>query len=419
MSAVFRLPDLGEGIYEGEIIAVLVEPGQQVTEGQPILQIETEKAMVDIPSPYTGIVKEIPVQAGDIVNVGDVLMTFEGVAAEPLVMPPEKEPAVKPAAEKQPAVAPSRGPVPAAPATRRLARELGVDLRTVPPSGPAGLVTADDVRTYAQKKAVPAAEGPPAVPVTPSEIIEPKTFDFARWGAIEREPLRSVRRATAKQMAMAWSQIPHVTSQDIVDITKLEAFRRKHKTEIHDQGGHLTLTVFAMKAAATALKKYPRFNASLDTSSQEIVLKHYYHIGIAVDTEYGLVVPVIRDIDRKSIAELSVELKNMSERARAKQLTLEDTQGGTFTITNLGHIGGTGFTPIINYPEVAILGFGRAQMQPVVQEISDSYTVEPRLMLPIILSFDHRVLDGADAARFIRVIVEAFQDPDELLLMMT
>ncbi|MBW2411005.1 MAG: 2-oxo acid dehydrogenase subunit E2 [Deltaproteobacteria bacterium] len=440
MSRPFKLPDLGEGIHEGEVLAVLVSAGQEVSEGDIILEVETDKAAVEIPSPYTGKVQEIFVKPGDVVNVGDVMMTFsngdEAAADTPADRSKEKLAAPAPGAETYsdpvaessaaPSVDRKAGPVPASPATRRLARELGVDLHQVTPSGPAGLVTADDVRNFAKKEpAEIAAAGDTEVPATvpvdmPATAIQiPALPDFSKWGPVERIPFRSIRRATARQMSLAWSQIPHVTSQDTVDITRLEAFRQKHKSEIEAIGGKLTLTVFALKAVATALKAYPNFNATLDPKAGEMIIKQYYHIGVAVNTDSGLIVPVVRDVDRKSIKELSVELSELVQRTRERKTKLEELQGGTFTITNAGAMGGGFFSPIINYPEVAILGMGQGRLQPVVYRKNDEdYEVVPRLVMPIVLCIDHRVLDGADAIKFLRVIIDSLEDPDELLMSM-
>lgn len=461
MSRAFKLPDLGEGIHEAEIVAILVKVGDPVQEGQPFMEVETDKARVEIPSPFTGTVEEIAVKQDDTVKVGDVLIVFgdgdrktappaentgEAIARAALAeektsqggATPPPQPAGR-AAEADGGTEPPpqasteerEGPVPASPATRRLAREMGVNLREVPASGPAGLVTAADVRDFAERAlrgggpgipadagTVEAAEGEPATETAPTrESAAPSTLpDFGRWGAVERVPLRSVRRATARHMALAWAQIPHVNHQDVADVTRLEAFRKEHKAEVEAEGGQLTTTIFVMKAVVAALKSHSRFNCSLDAGSEEIVLKHYYHLGVAVDTERGLVVPVVRDVDRKSILELSVELKQAAERARAGNSTLEEMQGGTFTITNIGALGGTGFAPIVNYPEVAILGMGKARLQPVVLGDEREYEIVPRLMMPLILAFDHRVLDGADAARFMRMVVESLESPDKLWL---
>jgi pyruvate dehydrogenase E2 component (dihydrolipoamide acetyltransferase) len=422
----FKLPDLGEGIHEGEVLAVPVEAGQEVKEGDIILEVETDKAAVEIPSPYTGSIQEIFVKPGDIVNVGDVMMTFSNGEGTRTVK--EEKPIKKPVAEAvavdtQVSPASKEGPVPASPATRRLARELGVDLHLVTATGPAGLVTAEDVRRFAQNgrmdKEVPTTSPPVSDEVQPLPISEPPLPDFTRWGTVERVPFRSIRRATGKQMTLAWSLIPHVNSQDVVDITKLEAFRQKHKAEIETVGGKLTLTVFALKAIATALKTYPGFNAALDMANEEIIIKHYYNIGVAVSTDKGLIVPVVRDVDRKSIKELSVELNDLVQRTRARKTTLAEMQGGTFTITNAGAMGGGFFAPIINYPEVAILGVGQARMQPVVRDKGKGdFQIVPRLMMPVVLCIDHRVLDGADAIKFLRVIIDSLEDPDELLMSM-
>ena len=427
MSRSFKLPDLGEGIHEGEVLAVPVAVGQEVKEGDIILEIETDKAAVEIPSPYTGSVQEIFVKPGDIVNVGDVMMTFSTGAADDTVdvEKPIKKHAVPEdtGAATRVSAAAKEGPVPASPATRRLARELGVDLHSVTATGPAGLVIAEDVRRFTENgqvdEDIPATSAPVSDASQFLPVSEPPLPDFTRWGSVERVPFRSIRRATGKQMTLAWSLIPHVNSQDVVDITKLEAFRQKHKTEIKSAGGKLTLTVFALKAIATALKTYPNFNATLDMANAEIIIKQYYNIGVAVNTDRGLIVPVIRDVDRKSIKELSGELNDLVQRTRARQTTPAEMQGGTFTITNAGAMGGGFFAPIINYPEVAILGLGQARMQPVVRdEGKGDFQIVPRLIMPVVLCIDHRVLDGADAIKFLRVIIDALEDPDELFMSM-
>ena len=424
MARSFRLPDLGEGIHEGEVLAVLVSAGDEIKEGDPILEVETDKAAVEIPSPYTGTVQEILVKPGDTIKVGDVLMTFSGDGEAEEAVPEKKAKAPQPeaSATPPPTVAKEKGPVPASPATRRLARELGVDLQQVTPSGPGGLVTAEDVRAYADSgaKREEAPEAPVAEPAAPMiDTGVPPLPDFSKWGPVEKIPVRSVRKATAKQMSLAWSQIPHVHNEDWVDVTKLESFRRKHKGEIEAKGGKLTLTVFALKAAATALKTYPNFNASFDTRTGEIIMKQYFHLGVAVNTENGLIVPVIRDVDRKSITELAIELTDLVNRTRERKATLEEMQGGTFTITNVGPMGGGFFAPIINYPQVAIMGMGSARLQPVVRKDGDEgHKIVPRLMMPIVLCIDHRVLDGADAIQFLKVVIDALEDPDELLMTM-
>jgi pyruvate dehydrogenase E2 component (dihydrolipoamide acetyltransferase) len=449
MTRSFKLPDLGEGIHEGEVIAVLVKVGDAVEEGDPILEVETDKASVEIPSPYTGTVKEIMVKPGDVVKVGNLMMTFSDDAVE--VKKEEKSgqlPGKKEAARKKektpsekktkPAEAAGevalqqedsagaresdKGPVPASPATRRLARELGIDLRAVTPSGPAGMVTAEDVRFLASKKKQGAgAEEEPSAAAEPFVVAGaslPGLPDFAKWGSVERLPLRSIRKATARQMALAWSQIPHVSSQDDIDVTRMEALRRRNKPAVEKQGGRLTLTVFAVKAAAAALKRFPQFNVSLDVAKGEIVRKHYRHIGVATDTGEGLVVPVLRNADRKSITELAVELRQLVERTRARKVDLEELQGGTFTITNIGAAGGRGhFSPIINYPEAAILGMGTARLKPVIRKTENgSSQIVARMILPVVLAIDHRVLDGIDAARFLEFFRTALENPEKMLL---
>ncbi|HIJ77179.1 MAG TPA: 2-oxo acid dehydrogenase subunit E2 [Deltaproteobacteria bacterium] len=427
MPVEFKLPDLGEGIHEGEIIEVLVQAGDRVEDGQTVLIVETDKATAEVPSPVTGIVKEVRVKSGQTVRVGEVLIVFlkEGEFEEQTKAPPPKTPE-----EKRETRLPE-GPIAAAPSTRRLARELGIDISQVKPSGPGGRVTPEDVRAFAEgarqaeaEKAPPEAKIPPGPPLEkggekkPPEPPEvPALFQFDRAGPVERIPLRSVRRTTAKHVALAWSQIPHVTHMDVADLTELEAFRRKHKQQVVAQGGALSLTVFAMKAAAAALKKFPRFNSSIDMESEEIIIKHYHNIGFAVDTDRGLLVPVIRDVDCKSIFDLAVELKDLAEKTRQGQATKDDMSGGTFTITNVGPMGGTGLCPIINYPEVAILGMAQARLQPKVIGDEKNYEIIPRLMLPLNITFDHRVLDGAEAARFLKVIIETLENPENLLMM--
>ncbi len=438
MARKFKLPDLGEGIHEAEIQDILVAVGDEVAEDQDILVVETDKAAVDIPSPYAGAGEEILVERGDWVEVGDVLITFSGGdEEEPEPEKPEEEKAKaeqKKEEVEEEAEAPDREagrPAPASPSTRRLARELEIDLRDVPGSGPGGRVTAEDVRAYAEappeeKKKEEAAEAKQeARPIAVGAAAEaPELPDFTQWGEVERVPVRSVRREIAKQMARSWAQVPHVNHEDEVDITELEQLRQRHKDEVAEAGGSLTLTVFMMKALVTALKAHPRFNASFDARSGEIVLKHYYHIGVAVDTERGLIVPVIRDVDRKSLTELAIELKDLAERTRAGEAKLPELQGGAFTITNVGALGGTSFSPIINFPEVAIMGMARARWKPVVQTHpapdggEPEREIVPRFMLPLVLTFDHRVLDGGDAGRFMQVLTEMLQEPEKLLLKM-
>ncbi|SDO48813.1 dihydrolipoamide acetyltransferase family protein [Desulforhopalus singaporensis] len=427
MSLSFQLPDLGEGVHEAEILAIRVRVGQDVKEGDIILEIETDKAAVEIPSPYTGTVSDILVQQGDMATVGDTLLTFalqpEGEVAETKEAQQRKEQPDQPPAR-------TKGrPVPASPSTRRLARKLGVDLHQILATGPGGLVTREDVENHARHQADPSAEpvkkdsvsSARTEPVAPQPAVDQdeELTGASEPGAIERIPLRSIRRATAVKMASSWSRIPHVFCRDNVDITDLEAFRQKHKQEIEEKGGRLTVTIFAIKAVATALKNFPHFNASLDEKKQEIVLKHYFNIGLAVDTEKGLLVPVIRDVDRKSIKELSVEVNKAITAVSNGKHTPQMMQQGTFTITNAGALGGYEFSAIINHPEVAILGLGQGRLQPAVRtDRRGRQEIVPRLLMPIMLCFDHRVVDGADAVRFLRVVIDALEDPEELLMSM-
>ncbi len=423
MTLSFRLPDLGEGVHEAEILAVHVAIGQSITEGEPLLDVETDKAAVEIPSPVTGMISEIMVQKGDMARVGDVLLTFRTAEAVSLSAPeqPKKTAVQEGVAAPRPSTV--QRPVPASPATRRLARELGVDLQLISPTGAGGVVSADDILSFAQARK--AAEGPSSdrasqlatIPVL-SEVVSDLP-DFSQWGPIVREAFRSIRRTTAARMSSSWSQIPHVNCQDTADITRLEEFRRRHKAEIEAAGGRLTMSVFALKAVATALKAYPHFNASLDLGRGEIIVKQYFHVGMAVDTEHGLMVPVIRDVDRKSIKELAIELHGSIERARLRKNTREEMLGGTFTITNVGGLGGSFFSAIINHPEVAILGLGQGRMQPaVITGSNGEHEIVPRLIMPIVLCFDHRVVDGADAIRFLRQVIGLLEDPDELFISM-
>jgi pyruvate dehydrogenase E2 component (dihydrolipoamide acetyltransferase) len=450
MAKEFRLPDLGEGLTEAEIVQVLVAEGDEVKEDQAVLLVETEKAQVELPSPFGGRVAAVHVQPGERVKVGAVLLSFGDAAkgarpaapaaassaraaTPPPSVPPSRAGAPGPApAATAPASAPPAGLAPAAtPATRRLARELGIDLTRIRGTGPGGRISDEDVRRAASGHAAaaaapgasPAASTPsarPAVPSGPAEPARPLAAPvalpplprFEQWGAVEREPLRGIRRRSAEHLALAWAVIPHVTQHDEADVTELETMRRRHQKRGGEGAADLTLTVFLVKAVALALRAHPRFNASLDPSAGELVLKRYYNIGVAVDTDQGLVVPVIRGVDGKGIPELAAELGRLVARTRQGKATLEDLRGGTFTVTNTGALGGTGATPIINYPEVAILGVGRARQTPVVREGQ----IVPRLVLPLSLAFDHRVIDGMEAARFSTELVGLLEAPERLFL---
>jgi pyruvate dehydrogenase E2 component (dihydrolipoamide acetyltransferase) len=297
-----------------------------------------------------------------------------------------------------------------------LARELGVDLFGVQGTGPEGLVTAEDVQRHAGQAApTPAADQRAISDATP--VTSPNLPDFSQWGPVAIEPLRSVRKATARQMALAWSQIPHVANQDDADVTRLERWRQHHRATVAAEGGRLTMTVLAVKAAVAALRQFPRFNATLDLNGGNIIYKHYYHIGVAVDSARGLIVPVLRNVDRKSIRALALDFAGWVKRARDGRIAREELQGGTFTITNAGAVGGGHFAPIINFPQAAILGLGRARLKPVVRPEADGAPqIAPRLMMPLVLSFDHRIADGADAIRFMQAIIDMLEDPEQFLL---
>ncbi len=440
----FKLPELGESIDSGDLLRLMIAPGARVSEGQPVMELETEKAVVEVPSTVSGVVREIKVKEGQKVKVGEVVFTLEGgVAAESaparrhepvehisgqqaarlafhLAMRAEgktEEQALPPDQPQAPAPEFSmpvqlakvagtehRDPAPAAPHVRRLAREIGVDIHGVEGTGPGGRISEDDVKLCAKNALIAAA----AAAQTPrGSFVEPELPDFAKWGKTERVSMRGVRRKTADHLRVAWNTIPHVTQQDRADITELEQLRARFAPRAEEAGGKMTVTAIALKVCASALKVFPQFNASIDMAKEEIIYKQYINIGVAVDTDRGLLVPVIRDVDKKNIVELAAEMTQLSKKARERKLTPEEMEGGTFTITNLGGIGGTGFSPIVNHPEVAILGLSRSRMEP--EWVNNKF--EPRLILPLSLSYDHRLIDGADAARFLRWIAEAFEQP--------
>jgi pyruvate dehydrogenase E2 component (dihydrolipoamide acetyltransferase) len=496
----FTLPELGENVSAGDVLRLLVKPGDTLTMDQPVLELETDKATIEVPSSVAGTVGEIKVKQGDKVKVGQVILTVtdagkagrqeggkaetegrkaerregkaegqerkaegqegkaegqEGaVGANTAAKVPDDEPGLEqhvegnrrdtedkagttratrdaaadslPAAEsaqparpapsrqsgnvvditrgaRQPAEAPSPDvpPAPAAPSVRRMARELGVDINEVAGTGPSGRISVDDVKAHTKRLVATGGRGggAAAAPLP----------DFSRWGDVERQAMRAVRRKTAEHLSAAWQTIPHVTQFDLADITALEELRKKYSKQTEAAGGNLTVTAIAVKVVASALRVFPQFNASIDFAADEIVLKKYVNIGVAVDTDRGLLVPVIRNADQKNIVQLAVELAQLSEKARTRKISLEEMQGGCFSISNLGGIGGTYFTPIVNAPEVAILGVSRAAMQPVYQKDTGGFV--PRMMLPLSLSYDHRVIDGADGIRFLRWVAQALEDP--------
>ena len=440
----FRLPELGENISEGDLVRLMIAPGTKVAEGQPVMELETDKAVVEVPSSVTGVVKEVHVKQGEKVKVGQVIFTLEGAVAalperpkhtpvehvsgqhgarlafqaaiqaegktEEQALPPDRPQPPPPAftmpAQLSKVAGTAHGePVPAAPHVRRLARELGIDIHDVKGSGPGGRISEDDVKAHS--KALLASAAAAAQAPRGSHFAQPQLPDFTKWGKVERVSMRGVRRKTAEHLWEAWHTIPHVTQNDKADITELEQLRAHFAPKAQEAGGKMTVTAIALKVCASALKIFPQFNASIDLAKEEIVYKQYINVGVAVDTDRGLLVPVIHDVDKKNIVELAAELTQLSKKARDKKLTPAEMEGGTFTITNLGGLGGTGFSPIVNYPEVAILGLSRSSMEPVW--LNGKF--EPRLVLPLSLSYDHRLIDGADAARFLRWIAEAFEQP--------
>jgi len=427
----FKLPELGENIETGAVVKVLVAAGDTIEENQPVLELETDKATVEVPSSVSGVIKEVHIGQGETVAVGQLVLTLEGQVAaatkprpaapaepkeaEPAARADDKEPPQEPPLKPLPEppkverttaltdmLDPARTAVPAAPNVRRLAREIGVDITQVTGTGPFDRISMDDVKKHARQMRRDGG----AVASTVPFLAKPLP-DFSKWGQVRREPMSNVRRAAAEHLSSAWATIPHVTNFDKADIGELEELRRRFAAKAETAGGKLTVTAILLKVVASALKVFPQFNASVDMNSREIVYKDYYHLGIAVDTDRGLLAPSIRNVDQKNILELAVELTQISEKARTGKLSLDEMQGSTFTITNLGGIGGTNFTPIINAPEVAILGVSRGQREPVYRDGA----FEPRLMLPLSLSYDHRLIDGADAARFLRWLVQTLEEP--------
>ena len=447
MTVQFTLPELGEHVESADLIKILVSVGDRLEMDQPVLELETDKADFELPATVSGIVAGIHVREGEKVRVGQLVLTVEesgagaglppkkseapaapqpGAAPQEVLasaMPPQPEgepapPDVSPRAaasreEKSPprteaeASGGEHPPVPATPTVRRLARELGISIGQVTGSGPAGRILPEDVKAFAKQAIRQAREAP--APVRPAA---PQLPDFSRWGEIERREMTAMRRKIAASMSYSWADIPHVTHYETADITELEQLRRRFSEEIEAAGGKLTVTSIAVKTVAAALKVFPNFAASIDMEKEQIILKKYCHIGVAVDTDRGLIVPVIRNADKKNILELSVELASLAEKARNKKITLEELEGAVFTITNLGGIGGTQFSPIIHAPEVAILGISRARQEAIWED--GNFT--PRLMLPLSLSYDHRSIDGAEAARFLRWVAEALEQPFRLPL---
>ena len=452
MTIELKLPELGENITSGKVIAVLVNVGETIAVDQSVIEVETDKALIEVPTSVGGKITEIHLKPGDDAEVGETILVieesdaaieptldeenFEKISAdtaEPMV-PEETQPmlidepapslettgeevtatetsedpseAPAPETTETPELESDKKPAPAAPSVRRIAREAGVDISKVPGSGIEGRISAQDVREFV------AAQGGAAAPDAPAPAlmsVPVQLPDLARWGGIERRPMSGIRRATSVNLSRSWTSIPHVTQCEKADISELDTLRRKFTPKAEAAGGKLTVTAILLKVIASALKVFPQFNASVDTATEEIIYKNYVHVGVAVDTENGLLVPVIRDADKKNIIELSVELGEVAERARSRKLAPDDMQGGCITITNLGGFGGTYFTPIVNWPEVAILGVSRARMEPVWVKAEEKF--EPRLMLPLMVSYDHRVIDGADGVKFLRWVADALEEP--------
>lgn len=419
------VPDIG-GATDVDVIEVLVKAGDHIKVDAPLITLESDKATMEVPSSDAGVVKEIKIKTGDKVSQGSLILVLETEQAsaekpaeksaeKSAEKPAEKTPAAaktaepKPAETKAPASSTSSGynaDVHAGPAVRKLAREFGVDLGFVVASGPKQRILKEDVQNYVKSRlAQPSTTGGTGLPAAPS-------VDFAKFGPVETQPLSRIKKMAGKNLHRNWLLVPHVTQFSEADITGLEKFRQSQKAAMEQQGVKLTPLVFILKAVVASLKAFPQFNSSLDATGENLILKNYYHIGVAVDTPDGLVVPVIRDVDQKGMMDLARELHEVSEKARKKQLTALDMQGGCFSISSLGGIGGTAFTPIVNLPEVAILGVSKSAYKPVYQ--NDAFV--PKLMLPLSLSYDHRVIDGADGARFIVHLGNMLSDIRNLLL---
>jgi pyruvate dehydrogenase E2 component (dihydrolipoamide acetyltransferase) len=476
----FKVPELGENVTTGDVLRVLVNVGDTIEKDQPVVELETDKATIEVPSSVGGVVKDIRVKQGDKVQVGDTILSVEesgagaakpaaseargseaapSAAAEPAVAEPSDEAPPAPRPERPPAPRPDqkvvsmprpgrpepvaartadtpkpspaasrpeRGPAaPAAPGVRRLAREIGVDVNEVQGTGPGGRITDEDVKEHARRIIAGAGAIRGAVERRGAPLP-----DFEKWGAVERQPMSNIRRTTAQRLGHAWSTIPHVTQFDKADITEMEQLRRKYREQVREAGGDLTVTAMLVKVLAVAVNRFPQFNASIDIEADEVIYKKYVNVGVAVDTDRGLLVPVIRNADQKNLTQTAIELHQLAQKARDRKLTLEEMSGGGITISNLGGIGGTYFTPIINWPEVAILGVSRGIIEPVwrgaaaplpqrgssrIEASNDAF--EPRQLLPLSLSYDHRVIDGADAMRFLRWVAEAVEQPFLLSLM--
>jgi pyruvate dehydrogenase E2 component (dihydrolipoamide acetyltransferase) len=427
----FKVPDLGENIESADVINVLVKKGDSILKDQGVIEIETDKATIEVPSSVEGKIIELNVKSGDEVKVGQVLIKVESTSVAPVEkkksdevkekkeeretkqkVEPKSEARDGEVEEMKPGERDHQPPIlresaPAAPSVRRIARELGVDINKVPGSGEDGRISMDDVKAYVKKIMEGKSE---AVGLGIQKEVLP---DFSKYGKIERVAMSRIREKTATHLSYAWAVTPHVTQFDKTDITEFEKDRKELSKKVEEHGAKLTVTGILIKIIAEGLKKFPQFNSSIDMDKKEVIYKKYINIGVAVDTEYGLLVPVIKNADQKNLIDISVELNTLAEKARNKKLSLEEMLGGCFTITNLGGIGGTYFTPIVNSPEVAILGVSRGSYEPVY---SREGKFEPRLMLPLSLSYDHRIIDGADAIRFLRWVCEALEEPLKIFM---
>ncbi|MEE3258596.1 MAG: 2-oxo acid dehydrogenase subunit E2 [Candidatus Latescibacterota bacterium] len=413
----FALPDLGENIESGDVVNVLVAIGETLVEDQPVIELETDKAVIEVPSSITGTITEILIQPGETLAIGQAILKVAASAASKAAAPTAqsaptttvpKAAAPVPAKPAAPTSAPAPTPtklVPAAPSTRRLAREIGVDITQVQGTGPGSRILIDDVKAHSKKLHQSRTAAPAAAPGVPLP-------DFSQWGEITREPMSKVRQITAARLAQAWATIPMVTQFDKSDTTDLDKWRKEHGKKAEALGGKLTPTAILIKILGAALKAFPQFNASIDMANQEIIYKQYCNIGIAVDTPHGLLVPVVRDVDTKNIIEISVELTAMAQKTRDRKIGPTDMAGGSMTISNVGAMGGTAFTPIVNPPEVAILGVARSSVEPTYVDGE----LQPRTIMPLSLSYDHRLIDGADGARFLRWICTALENPFVVLL---
>jgi pyruvate dehydrogenase E2 component (dihydrolipoamide acetyltransferase) len=419
-----KLPPLGEGVDSGTVVSILVKEGEDIAKGQGVIELETGKAVAPVPSPTAGKVAKIIVSVGDKLSVGQAILSIDsanGSAPAP-AKPAAAKTAAAPARAAKPAPvavdeedAPEEnetkdnsGPEPAAsPSIRRMARELGINLRKIRGSENGGRIVMADVRAYIQRlqRLAAAKAGSAAAKPAPPQV------DFSKWGPIAKRPMTPLRKVIAERMGQSWSNVPRVTQFEEADITALDALRKKYAEAFDKKGSRLTLTVLLLKIVADNLKKHPGFNASIDEAAGEIIFKEYIHIGMAVDTEQGLIVPVLRDVDKKDLLTLAKELNDLAIRTRDRKVSMDELQGGTFTISNQGGIGGGLFTPVVNLPEVAILGLGRGALKPAVRDGK----IELRLLLPAALSYDHRAIDGGSAARFMVDFVKGIESFDEKL----